>query len=98
MSYRVRLDKSQGKDKEQLLQKLQQQPDGLAWNFNLGMMNVFPATSGKEAVAQYLFDHFDTAADTSFLLCDDANDIGALPHPSHVCRLHLQRSMRADCG
>lgn len=52
-------------------------PEGLIWAFNLGHADVFPATSGKENAAKYLMDKFDAAPSSSFLLCDDDNDIGA---------------------
>ena len=52
-------------------------PEGLMWAFNLGHADVFPATSGKENAAKYLMDKFDAAPTSSFLLCDDDNDIGA---------------------
>lgn len=51
-------------------------PEGLIWAFNLGHADVFPATSGKENAAKYLMDKFDAAPSSSFLLCDDDNDIG----------------------
>ena len=52
-------------------------PPGLAYAFNLGHADVFPATSGKENAAAYIMDRFDATPATSFLLCDDDNDLGA---------------------
>ena len=72
---RVRLDKSPNKSQQDLLALLEGQPEGLAWETNLGIMDVFPASSGKEAVARYLWQHFDGTPETSFMLCDDANDL-----------------------
>ena len=72
----MRLDKSPGKSTQDLLAKLVQQPPGLTWVSNLGHMNVFPVTSGKETLAQYLMQHFGSSPEESFLLCDDANDVG----------------------
>lgn len=53
-------------------------PAGLRWAFNLGHVDVFPDTSGKQNAAKYLMQKFDAAPSSSFLLCDDDNDIGAL--------------------
>ena len=53
-------------------------PEGLQWAFNLGHADVFPSTSGKENAAKYLMERFDADPSSSFLLCDDDNDIGAL--------------------
>ena len=52
-------------------------PEGLSWVTNLGMMNVFAATSGKENVARHVMEHFGGTPNMSFLLCDDENDLGA---------------------
>jgi hypothetical protein len=54
-------------------------PEGLTWAFNLGHADVFPATSGKCNAAVYLMQKFDAAPSSSFLLCDDDNDLGRLP-------------------
>lgn len=71
------MDKSPGKSDQDLLTLLEQQPDGLSWVSNLGMMNVFASTSGKEAAAKHIIQHFGTTPEMSFLLCDDENDLGA---------------------
>ena len=52
-------------------------PEGLAYAYNLGHVDVFPATSGKENAARYLMGRFDASPASSFLLCDDDNDLGA---------------------
>lgn len=52
-------------------------PEGLSYAYNLGHVDVFPATSGKENAARYLMDRLDAAPASSFLLCDDDNDLGA---------------------
>ena len=52
-------------------------PEGLAYAYNLGHVDVFPATSGKENAARYLMERFDASPASSFLLCDDDNDLGA---------------------
>ena len=52
-------------------------PKGLTYAFNLGHVDVFPATSGKENAAMYLMERFDASPASSFLLCDDDNDLGA---------------------
>ena len=53
-------------------------PEGLAYAYNLGHVDVFPATSGKENAATYLMERFDASPASCFLLCDDDNDLGAL--------------------
>ena len=50
---------------------------GLRWASNMGHLDVFPETSGKAQVAKYLLKRLDGEASSSFLLCDDANDMGA---------------------
>ena len=64
-------------------------PEGITAAFNLGHADVFPSTSGKENAAKYLMSKFDADPSSSFLLCDDDNDIGvascmhcSLPLPS----------------
>ena len=52
-------------------------PEGLAYAYNLGHVDVFPATSGKENAARYLMERFDASPASCFLLCDDDNDLGA---------------------
>ena len=54
-------------------------PEGITAAFNLGHADVFPSTSGKENAAKYLMSKFDADPSSSFLLCDDDNDIGELP-------------------
>ena len=51
-------------------------PEGITAAFNLGHADVFPSTSGKENAAKYLMSRFDADPSSSFLLCDDDNDIG----------------------
>lgn len=64
-------------------------PEGLRWAFNLGHADVFPATSGKENAAKYLMQKFDASPSSSFLLCDDDNDLGEQackpPLPLQAC-------------
>ena len=56
-------------------------PEGITAAFNLGHADVFPSTSGKENAAKYLMSRFDADPSSSFLLCDDDNDIGvAISH------------------
>ena len=50
---------------------------GLRWASNMGHLDVFPETSGKAQVARYLLKRLEGDASSSFLLCDDANDMGA---------------------
>ena len=52
-------------------------PEGLTYAFNLGHVDVFPVTSGKENAAKYIMERFDASPASSFLLCDDDNDLGA---------------------
>ena len=54
-------------------------PAGLRWASNMGHLDVFPETSGKAQVAKYLLKRLDGVASSSFLLCDDANDMSAHP-------------------
>ena len=61
---------------EDVYEALKGLPDGLATAFNLGHADVFPATSGKENAAKYLMSKFDADPSSSFLLCDDDNDVG----------------------
>uniref|UniRef100_A0A061SLR9 Sucrose phosphatase-like domain-containing protein n=1 Tax=Tetraselmis sp. GSL018 TaxID=582737 RepID=A0A061SLR9_9CHLO len=51
-------------------------PPELACSFNLGMADVYPATSGKEMAAKWLMDKWGAAPGSCSLLCDDDNDIG----------------------
>ncbi len=63
-------------------------PAGLTYAFNLGHVDVFPATSGKQNAAMYLMERFDASPASSFLLCDDDNDLGARWIPAwrmHPC-------------
>lgn len=59
-------------------------PEGITAAFNLGHADVFPGTSGKENAAKYLMSKFDADPSSSFLLCDDDNDIGAAPSPELI--------------
>lgn len=72
----MRLDKTPDKPREELLRMLEALPPGLQWTPNMGHMDVFPATSGKQAVARYIMGRLRTQSELSFLLCDDANDMG----------------------
>ena len=60
-------------------------PEGITAAFNLGHADVFPSTSGKENAAKYLMSKFDADPSSSFLLCDDDNDIGEIPIT--VCKM-----------
>ena len=65
---------------EDVHRALAELPEGITTAFNLGHADVFPSTSGKENAAKYLMSKFDADPSSSFLLCDDDNDIGALTY------------------
>lgn len=73
-------------------------PEGLMWAFNLGHADVFPATSGKENAAKYLMDKFDAAPTSSFLLCDDDNDIGAALLSSDSSLQYIHWTVPSGCS
>ena len=67
-------------------------PPGLACASNLGAVDFFPATSGKEAAAAYLLQRWGVSASEAVLLCDDDND---LQLAAAVGRAHRGRWGRA---
>jgi len=54
---------------------LKELPSGLAFSFNLGCADVYPATSGKSNAASYIAERFSVSLSSSVFLCDDDNDI-----------------------
>ena len=54
----------------------QRAPQGVTSAGNLGALDFFPATSGKENAARYLMQHFAVVPEDSVLMCDDDNDLG----------------------
>lgn len=42
---------------------------------NLGMADIYPATSGKARVAEYLAEYYGVPLAKSAFLCDDDNDV-----------------------
>ena len=64
---------------------------GLRWASNMGHLDVFPSTSGKDQVAKYLLRRMDGDASNSFLLCDDANDMGAFRNPNTRDKVHASK-------
>ncbi|KAK9814335.1 hypothetical protein WJX72_004109 [[Myrmecia] bisecta] len=51
-------------------------PASLASSTNLGSANVYPSTSGKENVAMYLLERFNSTLESASFMCDDDNDLG----------------------
>lgn len=50
-------------------------PTCLGSSFNLGVVDFYPASSGKEGVAAHLMKRFGVPAEGSVFLCDDDNDM-----------------------
>lgn len=51
-------------------------PAELTSSFNLGVADVYPATSGKAAAALHLMKRLGAAPEHCSLMCDDDNDLG----------------------
>ena len=49
-------------------------------SFNLGVADVYPSTSGKEAAARHLMTALKAQPQHCCLLCDDDNDLGAMTY------------------
>jgi 3-deoxy-D-manno-octulosonate 8-phosphate phosphatase KdsC-like HAD superfamily phosphatase len=66
-----------GKSQEEMHAVIAQRPPYLSCTENLGVMDFYPSTSGKDGAAQHLMRKWGVAspAATAFL-CDDDNDLG----------------------
>mmetsp|Transcript_32699 Transcript_32699/g.92759 ORF Transcript_32699/g.92759 Transcript_32699/m.92759 type:complete len:311 (-) Transcript_32699:136-1068(-) len=73
-SFRIKI--KQPKTKEQLDEIMKQMPPSLTYSYNLGMADIYPATSGKDKAAQFLMNLWGVPAKDCSLLCDDDNDLG----------------------
>ena len=72
------------KTEEDLRQAVAGLPAGLSTSFNLGSLDVYPATSGKSRAGIYLLTHFRALPENSVLLCDDDNDMSLADAVSRV--------------
>ena len=81
---------------DSLLEELQPwHAKGLHWAKNQGHLDVFPETSGKASLAKHLLQRLDGEAQHSFLLCDDANDLGTPCTAAGPVMLLLVRTLHA---
>lgn len=71
---RLKLPKDRSQDELQAV--IPDLPPGLTTSFNLGCLDVYPATSGKHHAGSYLLAKFGVKLERSVLLCDDDNDLG----------------------
>lgn len=74
-SFRLPVSSSSGKTEEDLDRVLASLPPSLASSKNLGCADVFPATSGKEAVGRYVAAALGVPLGNCAFLCDDDNDL-----------------------
>ena len=77
---RLKAHESKAGEVQQLVQTL---PPDLASSYNIGLADFYPATSGKQNAASYIVDKLQSDLQSSFLLCDDDNDMGEAS-----CQLH----------
>ena len=66
-----------GQSSAALREALADLPEQLTSSFNLGVADVYPASSGKAAAALHLMQMLDARPEQCCLLCDDDNDLGA---------------------
>ncbi len=48
---------------------------GLTASYNLGCLDIYPASSGKESAAAYLMKRWSAAPQHCAFMCDDDNDL-----------------------
>lgn len=70
-----RLTKTPKKSEAELQAVVAARPSCIASSTNLGVVDFYPAASGKEAAAAYLMKRFGVPAARTALLCDDDNDL-----------------------
>lgn len=70
-----RLIKTPGKSQEDMHAVIAQRPPHLSCTENLGVMDFYPTTSGKESAAQHLMRKWGVAPAATAFLCDDDNDL-----------------------
>lgn len=71
-SFRVKLKNVEDARIESLKLRV---PTDLCYASNLGSLDFFPATSGKEKAAKYLMQQLGVSPTESVLMCDDDNDL-----------------------
>ncbi|GAB4814732.1 hypothetical protein N2152v2_001778 [Parachlorella kessleri] len=71
-----RVKRRSGQTDADLAALQQRAPPGVTSAGNLGALDFFPATTGKENAAEYVMQHFGVAPGDSVLMCDDDNDLG----------------------
>jgi hypothetical protein len=92
-----RLMKTPGKSEEEMHAVIARRPPHLSCTENLGVMDFYPAASGKEGAAQHLMHKWGVAPAATAFLCDDDNDLALaavvgkafLPSISAVSRLAM---------
>lgn len=82
--FRIKGKGDEGKTPEQLQEVLGSLPEGLATSVNLGMADVYPATSGKHNAARYITEKRGFTADQAVCMCDDDNDLEMAAYVSHA--------------
>jgi len=83
-SFRLSLPRSVGKSQEQLSTVLETMSPTLHYAYNLGSVDVMPATSGKAQAAQYLMAMYGQDSKKCVSFGDDDNDLELAHTVSHT--------------
>jgi len=83
-NFRISLSKSATKTEADLQAVTQNLPPTLASSFNLGVADIYPATSGKDLAAQYLMRKFGLDPQRSVSMGDDDNDLALAAAVRHT--------------
>lgn len=67
--------KTPGKSEAQMAAVIAHRPTDLSCTENLGVMDFYPAASGKEGAAQHLMRKWGVNPAATAFLCDDDNDL-----------------------
>lgn len=70
-----RLLKTPGKSQSEMDAVIARRPSNLSCTLNLGVVDFYPATSGKEGAARHLMRKWGVPAASTAFLCDDDNDL-----------------------
>jgi len=79
-----RVSAANGKDLSALQAQLEEYASGLTCSGNLGHMDVYPTTSGKDKAAEFLMRRMAAQPAHCRLLCDDDNDLKLAEVVGHV--------------
>lgn len=73
--YSHRLTKTPGRTQADIDKVVASRPSCLSSTVNLGVVDFYPAASGKEGAAQHLMRRWGVPAQRTAFLCDDDNDL-----------------------